>query len=89
MIHKIICAYLPFQGTALKVPESGLDFSVLVYSIVACVALLLFFLRRSLSIFGKAELGGPTATKWASGILLVSLWFVYILLSAFRAYKVF
>jgi hypothetical protein len=34
------------------------------------------------------ELGGPSASKNASAIILVLLWFVYVIFSSLKAYKV-
>jgi len=75
------------QGNIFKVESGAVAFSVLIYSIVAFAALALFLLRRYLSVFGKAELGGPTISKWICGIFLVILWFVYVILSTLRAYN--
>jgi len=60
---------------------------VLVYTIVATIALLLILLRRYLAVFGKSELGGPVGAKYACGGFLILLWFIYIILSSLKAYN--
>jgi hypothetical protein len=80
--------YHESQGGIFKVESGALAFSVLVYSAVAFLALSLILLRRYLGVFGKSELGGAVGAKWASGIFLVFLWFVYITLSSLQAYDV-
>lgn len=66
--------------------SGDLGFSVLVYTVVAFIALSLLLVRRFIPIFGNAELGGPTGPKWACGVFLFSLWFIYIILSSMQAY---
>jgi solute carrier family 8 (sodium/calcium exchanger) len=63
-----------------------LAFSVFVYTILATFALILILVRRYSAVFGKSELGGPTKSKYASGGILLFLWFLYILLSSLQAY---
>jgi len=56
---------------------------------VCAVALLaLIYIRRCLSIFGKAELGGPRNLKIASFAFAVFLWFFYVLFSALQSYGI-
>jgi len=50
---------------------------------ICCFILLIF--RR---IFIGGELGGPKASKYASAVILVLLWFIYIIFSSLKAYKV-
>eukprot|EP00929_Paragymnodinium_shiwhaense_P063162 TRINITY_DN31572_c1_g2_i1.p1 TRINITY_DN31572_c1_g2~~TRINITY_DN31572_c1_g2_i1.p1 ORF type:complete len:824 (-),score=259.11 TRINITY_DN31572_c1_g2_i1:119-2590(-) len=79
-----------YPDIAAKYPEGGLfvvkggslGFSVAVFTgcATACVAILL--LRR---YFVGGELGGPKGPKIASGIALISLWFIYIGLSVWQA----
>ena len=56
------------------------------YSITAILAIALLMLRRTMKLFGNAELGGAVGPKYASGMFLVLLWFVYVLLSSLQAY---
>ena len=55
-----------------------LGFSVSLYAITAIICVGLLMLRRSLSVFGNAELGGPNGPKYVSGVILCILWFVYV-----------
>ena len=48
------------------------------------IAILMF--RRYTSICGKAELGGPRVTKYASGLIMIALWMFYIIVSALENY---
>merc|ERR1712029_675226 len=57
------------------VVEAGtLAFSVMVYTVCALLGLALLMARRFLPVFGNAELGGPTVTKWASSVFFIVLW---------------
>ncbi len=60
-----------------RVPAGSLAFSVLVYSIVAVASIVILTFRRFSKFCGKAELGGPTAPKIFSFILLVGKIVVY------------
>jgi len=68
------------------VDAGTLGFSVSLYCITAITCVVLLMLRRSLSVFGNAELGGPNGPKYASGVILCLLWFIYVLFSALQAY---
>jgi len=71
------------------VVEAGtLSFSVMVYTVCALLGLALLMARRFLPVFGNAELGGPTVTKWASSVFFIVLWFLYITLSILQSYKI-
>jgi len=59
-----------------------------VYSGVALAAVVLLILRRYLSIFGKAELGGPTIPRVLCSLVFLGLWLIYIALSGLETYKV-
>jgi len=80
--------YHSSKGTVYNVPSGDLGFSVLIYSIVATLAVILLIVRRFLPFFGKAELGGPTVPKILSGVFLISLWVFYILMSTLQSYKI-
>eukprot|EP00850_Spirogloea_muscicola_P006318 SM000030S11327 [mRNA] locus=s30:107720:110476:- [translate_table: standard] len=68
---------------AYKVPASGLTFSLFTYfgTFIACM-LFVFWRRRVLG----GELGGPRGWAWVSSFFL-TLWFVFLLLSCLKAYK--
>jgi len=78
--------YHESNGSQFKVHAGDLGFSVTVYTAVAVIALALILVRRYVAFFGKAELGGPTGAKWASGIFMFTLWFVYVIVSSLQAY---
>lgn len=65
-----------------------LGFSVLTYSGIAVIAILILMFRRSSRSCGYAELGGPGATKYLTFYLLIGLWVVYVALSTLQAYEV-
>ncbi|XP_065212113.1 sodium/calcium exchanger Calx-like isoform X2 [Planococcus citri] len=77
----VAAAYHAQKGTQFQVKSAGLEFSVLLFSVAAVLAALLLVLRRKLSMFGKAELGGPIKTRYLSAVILVSLWLLYLLFS--------
>ena len=66
-----------------RVRAGSLAFSVFVFLIVAILCFLVLLARRALV---QGELGGPAASKYASGGFLFVLWFVYVLLSTLQAY---
>ena len=62
-------------------PAGNLAFSVVVFISVAIIALITLYVRR---IVIGGELGGPRMSAYASAIFLVSLWFVYIIMSILK-----
>ncbi|KAG8224887.1 hypothetical protein J437_LFUL004628 [Ladona fulva] len=74
------------NGSEFLVPVGSLGFSVMVYSSTALLTVALFALRRNVSAFGNAELGGPRPYKIASSIFLLFLWVVYVFLSSLQTY---
>jgi solute carrier family 8 (sodium/calcium exchanger) len=75
---------LPFT-----VKAGDLSFSIVIFSTTGLICITTLILRRYLSIFGKGELGGPTIPKFATGILFVTLWIAYIVVSALKSYQFF
>ena len=67
--------------------DESLPFSVMIFTICAVSTLGMLMLRRSLSFFGNAELGGPTFPKLLSAIVFVGLWLTYVMLASLQAYK--
>eukprot|EP00746_Dinoflagellata_sp_MGD_P074237 gnl/MRDRNA2_/MRDRNA2_30014_c0_seq1.p1 gnl/MRDRNA2_/MRDRNA2_30014_c0~~gnl/MRDRNA2_/MRDRNA2_30014_c0_seq1.p1 ORF type:complete len:831 (-),score=147.70 gnl/MRDRNA2_/MRDRNA2_30014_c0_seq1:33-2525(-) len=72
-----------------KYPDGGfvvlagdLSFSVIVFSVCACLCIALLVVRRSAC---GGELGGPRGAKFASAAFCVALWFVYVGLSSWKA----
>jgi len=70
-----------YPNGAFVVMAGDLSFSVLVFAVCALIALALLSVRRSL--YG-GELGGPKGPKYASGVGLVALWFIYISASIYK-----
>lgn len=69
----------------------SLAFSVIMYTVTACVCIAMLMARRYLPIFGEdphgpGELGGKKSLKTACAVLFVFLWFFYVLMSAMEAY---
>lgn len=60
--------------------------SVVTYAVCATVCIMLLILRRFVPAFGGGELGGPKGPKYATGIFMIFLWFIYILISSLVAY---
>jgi len=81
----IASMYHASKGTSFKVPPGSLAFSITVFTVVAILAFILFGVRRNLSFFGRAELGGPKVPKIASAAVLVVLWFLYIAFSVLES----
>lgn len=71
------------QGTAAYWPAGDLAFSVIVFLSCSVVCFLVLLLRR---IFIRGELGGPPTTRYASALILVLLWVIYIVLCTLKAY---
>ncbi|XP_033630178.1 sodium/calcium exchanger 3-like [Asterias rubens] len=84
----IASLYWAAKNDEFVVPAGNLAFSVTVYTICALVCICVLMLRRNLAIFGKAELGGAFVPKIISAVFLISLWFLYVLLSTLQAYSV-
>jgi Ca2+/Na+ antiporter len=68
-----------------KVPSGALVPSVIIFLIVAVLCFIILILRRC--IVG-GELGGPSASKYASAGVCIFLWFVYITVSTLNSYSV-
>merc|ERR1719510_1684362 len=85
----IASIYHAAKGTkgGFRVDSGALGFSVTLYTVTAILAIMLLMLRRSVSLFGNAELGGTTIPKYFSAAFLVLLWFGYVLLSSLQAYE--
>ena len=65
----------------------SLGFSVTIFCTEAMIAIGILLLRRNQSVSG-GELGGPKCIKTITSLIFMSLWFVYIGLSAMEAYGV-
>jgi solute carrier family 8 (sodium/calcium exchanger) len=75
--------YWTGQGLeGLPVKEGTLTFSVIIFCVEACIAIIVLMFRRR---YG-GELGGPRKLKIASSLFFVFLWFFYLALSIAKAY---
>jgi len=84
----IATIYHEVQGTTFKVNAGTLSISVVTYSVCAILCFILLLVRRYTKLFGRAELGGPSVTKYVSGCFLIFLWFVYVLISCLVIYDI-
>ncbi|KAL8609363.1 hypothetical protein ACOMHN_008157 [Nucella lapillus] len=82
----IASIYWSAQDKTFEVPAGSLSFSVVLYSVCATVAIALLICRRYLGICGKAELGGSSSWKYICASILVTLWFLYLILSTLQVY---
>lgn len=64
------------------VPAGSLTFNVVAFCICATITIVILAIRRYFREFGKAELGGPTLTRWISAMIMVLLWLLYIAVSS-------
>lgn len=72
-----------------EVKKGNLGFSVGLFTGLSILCIGIILARRFLGIFGKAELGGPPVPRYVSGVVMMSLWMVYVLLSSFQQYDYF
>merc|ERR1712141_648678 len=59
----IASIYWAAKGEQFVVKDAALGFSVTLYSITAILAIALLMLRRTMKLFGNAELGGAVGPK--------------------------
>ncbi|XP_054721079.1 sodium/calcium exchanger 3-like [Uloborus diversus] len=74
------------KGKSFIVPAGTLGFSVGIYTALSLACIALLVARRYLTVLGKAELGGPPTVALICTTCMVTMWFLYVLLSAFEAY---
>ena len=60
----------------------------MMYMIVAVCSLAIIVARRYFNMFGKAELGGPTTSKYISTTALVSLYGLFLVVISLKAYGI-
>jgi solute carrier family 8 (sodium/calcium exchanger) len=73
------------QGQEFRVPSGDLGFAVVLYTAIAIIAILVLVIRRFCT---GGEVGGSKRGALLTGLLLVSLWLLYVLLSALQVYGV-
>lgn len=81
----VAAIYHASNGDKFEVEAGSLGFSVLVFCVEAVVCIAILMYRRYHKDIG-AELGGPTRSRKITSLCFASLWFLYILLSAFESY---
>jgi len=64
------------------VPAKTLGFSVIIFVIVACTGIMILVVRRK--VVG-GELGGGSFGRTLSATMLVSLWFIYVIMSILQS----
>uniref|UniRef100_A0A3P8Y4F7 Calx-beta domain-containing protein n=1 Tax=Esox lucius TaxID=8010 RepID=A0A3P8Y4F7_ESOLU len=73
------------KGQVFRVDPGSLAFSVTLFTVMACVCVMMLLYRRRASVAG-GELGGPRTTKIVTSLAFVFMWLIYILLSSLEAY---
>ncbi|CAL8117950.1 unnamed protein product [Orchesella dallaii] len=68
------------------VPAGSLTFNVIVFTACALIAIFILTWRRYSDKCGRAELGGPSASKWVTACILIFLWILYISLSSIQVF---
>jgi len=79
----ISSAYHVYHGKKNMVPSEGLAVTVALFVVISSIGIAILLLRRF--IF-KGELGGTLFWRWVSCIAFVSLWGIYIIVSALTLY---
>ncbi|XP_061162803.1 sodium/calcium exchanger 2-like isoform X6 [Saccostrea echinata] len=78
--------YAYATGTQYKVPTGNLTQSVIIFSTLGALCILILVLRRK---FVGGELGGKNRIiKWGSSLLLFFMWMIYIVLASLKAYDI-
>lgn len=76
------------KGLPFTFGSGDFCFSVGLYLVLTIIAIVLMIIRRNLSVFGSAELGGPTLSRILSSALLLLLWAIFIALCVLQTYGV-
>jgi solute carrier family 8 (sodium/calcium exchanger) len=75
----VICAqYGKSINKPYLVPAGKLGFTVFIFLVCSVITFIILTARR---VFIGGELGGPMTSKWVTGGMCFTLWFVYITLS--------
>lgn len=74
------------NGKPYKVPSGNLTQSVIIFSTLGALCIIILVLRRK---FVGGELGGKNPfIKWGSSITLFLMWTIYIILASLKAYEI-
>jgi len=74
----ISAVYASNNNSVYVVPAGKLGFSVAMFLITSLICFSILTVRR---IVIKGELGGPKVSKYATALMCVSLWFIYVIMS--------
>ncbi|XP_062616648.1 sodium/calcium exchanger 2-like isoform X6 [Saccostrea cucullata] len=78
--------YAYATGTTYKVPTGNLTQSVIIFSTLGALCIVILVLRRK---FVGGELGGKNPIiKWGSSLILFLMWVIYIVLASLKAYDI-
>jgi len=72
-------------GEEFRVGTFNLEFSVVLFVMVALFAILTLILRR---VLVGGELGGNTVVKYVTGSICLMLWATYIVVASLKAYEI-
>lgn len=77
------------KGEPFRVDPGNLAFSVMLFLVLALVAIGILLVRRVVPIRGmRGELGGWAPARYVSAALFVSLWLFYLAMSALETFCV-
>lgn len=85
-MHNVYRHRVSFQGETFNVPSGDIYYNVLLYSIMAILAVTVLMVRRNVAFFGKAELGGPKKGRYLTAAILISMWFIYLSLTCLETF---
>jgi solute carrier family 8 (sodium/calcium exchanger) len=81
----IAAVYHNSHGSVFRVPYT-IQYNVLLYCIMAILAVAVLMVRRNSEFFGKAELGGPSKGRYITVAVLISLWLIYLSLTCIQTF---
>ncbi|XP_059147493.1 sodium/calcium exchanger 2-like [Physella acuta] len=77
--------YWKIKGKEFVHPTGTVGMSVTVFTVCAVFTIVMLVVRRYMTIFGKAELGGPKTPKYLTCLLGLAFWVIYVLVSSMQA----
>ncbi|KRG02343.1 uncharacterized protein Dmoj_GI10756, isoform F [Drosophila mojavensis] len=83
----IASIYHAVNGSTFNVEPGTIGFAVTLFCGEAVIAIGVMMIRRSSKSI-RAELGGPTISKWMYASILLLLWVVYLIVSTLEAYDI-
>ncbi|XP_050432322.1 sodium/calcium exchanger 1 [Adelges cooleyi] len=82
----IAALYHHQHDRVFNVPSNQIGTNVVLYSIMAILAVSVLMVRRNMEFFGKAELGGPQKGRYLTVGIFVVLWLIYLFLTCFQTF---